>query len=57
MKTITLYRDDFKAPQDGVEPGWTFFDDTLVKLGVSAENTQEYTEVDLDISDYTLIGY
>lgn len=49
MKTITLYRDDFKAPQDGVEPGWTFFDDLLVKLGVSEKNTHKHTEVDVDV--------
>ena len=55
MKKITLYRDDFKAPVDGVEPGWTFFDDTLVRLGVSAENTHLYTEVDLEVLDFKLI--
>lgn len=55
MKLLTLYRRDFKAPQDGVEPGWTFFDDTLVRLGVSAENTDLYDEVDLEILDFTLI--
>jgi len=52
MKKITLYRDDFKAPQDGVPKGWTFFDDVLVQLGVKEEETKEFNEVDIRVDDY-----
>ena len=51
MKSITLYRSDFKSPQDG--SGDSFFDEYLTDLG--EKETEDIQEVTIFIDN--LAGY
>ena len=54
---ITLYRSDLKAPQDGVEQGYTFFDGVLENLGVPEDEREDLDEITLVISEVKRDAY